>query len=130
MTLRKQVFLLAVAVICVAFAACGPDKTDKLKDGVSFAKGALQQIGVNPLATATYQSIAGSGGGPAKYVNYMLPKKDAVWSSYEEGKPTHTWTIVIRPTAAANEYSIEGYGDDLKKPLVIEYVTIKVSSSE
>lgn len=128
MKLRKPALMLFLAIVYVSLAACGPDKTEKLNNGVSYAEGALQQVGVNPLATATYQSLTASGGGPAKYINYMLPKKDAVWDSFEDGKPSHPWTVVIRPTAVLNEYSIEGFGDDIKKPLVVKYVTLKVPS--
>jgi hypothetical protein len=126
----KNRILMALVALVVFVVGCGPDRTEKLKNGISYAKGALQQIGVNPLATATYQSIAGSGGGPAKYVNYMLPKTDPVWDSFEDGKPSHPWTIVIRPTAIPNEFSIEGFGDDVKKPIIVEYVTIKAPESE
>jgi hypothetical protein len=128
MKIRNFALLLVLTMGCAWIVACGPDRAEKLRNGVSYAEGALQQVGVNPLATATYQSIAGSGGGPAKYVNYMLPKKDPVFDSFEDGKPTHPWTVVIRPTAVANEYSIEGFGDDVNKPLVVKYVTLKVAS--
>lgn len=121
---------MILALVCVSWIGCGPDRAEKLRNGVSYAKSALQQIGVNPLATATYQSLAASGSGPARYINYMLPKKDPVFDSFEDGKPSHPWTIVIRPTAVTNEYSIEGFGDDTKKPLMVEYVTLKVPSEE
>lgn len=128
MNIRKLAVPVVFAVLL--FAACGPDRAEKLNNGITYAKGALQQVGVNPLATATYQSLTASGGGPARYIKYMLPKKDPVFDSFEDGKPSHPWTIVLRRTNVPNEYSIEGYGDDLKKPLKVEYVTIKVSSEE
>lgn len=130
MKLGRLAVLTVVVVVVAMFAGCGPDKSEKLKNGVTFAKGALEQVGVNPLATATYQSLNASGITPAKYVNYLVPKTDPVWTGYEEGKPTHPWTIVVRPTAVPNEFSVEGFGDDLKKPLMVEYVTVKAPSQE
>lgn len=126
MRIRKLMVLAFLFAAGVFLAGCGPDKAEKMANGVTYAESALQQIGVNPLATATYQSLTASGGGPAKYINYMLPKKDPVWASFEDGKPTHPWTIAIKPTAVPNEFAIEGYGDDVKKPLMVKYVTIKV----
>lgn len=126
MMIRKLTVLAAVLATVVFLAACGPNRAEKLANGVTYAEGALQQIGVNPLATATYTSLTASGAGPAKYVNYMLPKKDPVWPNFEDGKPTHPWTIAIVATAVPNEYAIQGFGDDVVKPLIVKYVTIKV----
>ena len=126
MMIRKMAVFVILFLACVLLAGCGPDRAEKMANGITYAEGALQQIGVNPLATATYTSLAASGGGPAKYINYMLPKKDPVWSSFEDGKPTHPWTIAISPTAVPNEFAIQGFGDDMKKPLMVKYVTIKV----
>ena len=121
---------LIIAILCLFTIACGPDKTEKLKNGVAYAKGALQQVGANPLATATYQSIVGNGGSAAKYVNYMVPKKDPVWAKYEEGKPKEPWTICVNPSGAPGEIAIEGYGSDLKKPVVVEFVKIALPPQE
>ena len=121
---------LILAVVCIALVACGPDKTEQLKNGVSWAKGALQQVGANPLATASYQSIVANGGSAAKYVNYMVPKKEPVWAKYEEGKPKQPWTICINPSGAPGEIAIEGYGNDLKKPVVVEYVRVAAPPQE
>ena len=126
MMIRKVAVLVILFFACVLLAGCGPDRAEKMANGVTYAESALQQIGVNPLATATYSSLTASGGGPAKYINYMLPKKDPVWNSFEDGKPTHPWTIAIIPTAVPNEFAIQGFGDDMKKPLMVKYVTIKV----
>ena len=124
--IRNLAILGILLLAGVLIAGCGPDRAEKLANGITYAESALQQIGVNPLATATYSSLTASGGGPAKYINYMLPKKDPVWSSFEDGNPTHPWTIAIIPTAVANEFAIQGFGDDMKKPLIVKYVTIKV----
>ena len=87
-------------------------------------------IGVNPFATAHYQNFIRNGQGPAAYIMMMLPKENPPFDSFENDKPSHSWTIVIRPSGAPNELSIEGYGFDVKKPLIVEYVTLSLPSEE
>lgn len=122
MRLKLPVLFIFI-LIC---SACGPGKEEKLRNGVTFAKSALQMVGPNSMATAYYASYVGNGKGPAAYVNAMLPKTDPPFDSFENTKPTHPWTVVIRPSGAPNELSIEGYGLDLKKPLVVEYITLSL----
>lgn len=128
----KATKVLGTGSILVWFLlfGCGPSDQEKLRDGVTFAKGSLQLVGVNPFATAHYQNLIRNGKGPAAYVTMMLPKENPPFESYENQKPTHAWTIVIRPSGAPQELSIEGYAFDLKKPLIVEYITISLPEEE
>ena len=124
-------FLAAIlGIVWIFLTGCGPSKEAKVRDGVTFAKACLQLVGVNPLATAAYQGYVRNGQGPAAYVKASLPKKDPPFDSFEDDKPGHTYTVVIRPSGAPNEWSIEGYGLDLKKPLTVEYITISLPEDE
>ena len=114
----------------IFLASCGPSKEEKVRDGVGFAKACLQLVGVNPLATAAYQGYLRNGQGTASYVKASLPKKDPPFESFEDTKPSHAYTVVIRPSGAPNEWSIEGYGLDLKKPIRVEYITISLPGEE
>lgn len=119
-----------VGIVSIFFIACGPSKQEKVRDGVTFAKACLQLVGVNPLATAAYQGYLRNGQGPAAYVSASLPKKDPPFDSFEDNKPSHAYTVVIRPSGAPNEWSIEGYGLDLKKPVKVEYIIISLPEEE
>lgn len=124
-------FAAAILMIGSIFlTSCGPSKEEKLQNGVGFAKACLQLVGVNPLATAAYQGYLRNGQGAAAYVKASLPKKDPPFESFEDNKPSHTYTVVIRPSGAPNEWSIEGYGLDLKKPVKVEYITISLPEEE
>lgn len=126
-----QFFMTAIlGIVSIMLISCGPSKEEKVQDGVGFAKACLQLVGVNPLATAAYQGYVRNGQGPAAYVKESLPKKDPPFESFEDNKPSHAYTVVIRPSGAANEWSIEGYGLDLKKPLKVEYITIPLPAEE
>jgi hypothetical protein len=125
MTKAKLVALMFV--LAVVSINCGPDRKAKLRDGVSYARSALEQAGANPLSQASYRGYIDSGGTPVDYIKATMPKENPVFDSYEYNKPTHTWTIVIRPSAdEPGEYSIEGYADNLKQPEVVEHATVKL----
>ena len=124
-------FLAAIlGIVSMVLTSCGPSKDEKVRNGVAFAKACLQLVGVNPLATAAYQGYLRNGKGPAAYVSESLPKKNPPFDSFEDNKPGHTYTVVIRPSGAPHEWSIEGYGLDLKKPLTVEYITISLPEEE
>jgi len=129
--MSMKLFMAAIlGIVSIILTSCGPSKEEKVLDGVAFAKACLQLVGVNPLATAAYQGYLRNGQGAVEYVKASLPKKDPPFESFEDNKPSHTFTVVIRPSGAANEWSIEGYGLDLKKPLKVEYVTIPLPAEE
>ncbi len=119
-----------LSIVSILMASCGPSKDERVRDGVTFAKACLQLVGVNPLATAAYQGYVRNGQGPSAYVKASLPKKDPPFESFEDNKPGHTYTVVIRPSGTPDEWSIEGYGLDIKKPLKVEYVTISLPEEE
>ncbi|MCI0416451.1 hypothetical protein L0222_27065 [bacterium] len=125
---RPSLFVL-VPILPILMFACG-NRSEEVGNGVIYAKNALASVGANPFSRAGYEAIIGRGGTPVDYIKSTLPKEDPVFDSWEFGKPTHPWTIVIRPGASPNEYTIEGYGADLRKPLKIETVTVNVPESE
>ena len=125
--MMKQFPILFLLVVCCF--ACS-DRTNELNNGVMYAKNALEQVGANPFSRATYESIIGRGGNPAEYIKATLPKEKPPFDSFEFKNPTHPWTIVIRPSTDENEFFIEGYGVDVKKPMIVKVVTVKLPSSE
>lgn len=125
--MKRGLFGLLILFLALSLPfGCGPSKQDELHNGVIYAKAALQQVGANPFVTASYSGYIRNGKTPAAYITDTLPKKDPPFDSFEYEKPTHPWTVVIRPSGAPNEFSIEGYGLDLKRPLIVEYVTVSL----
>jgi hypothetical protein len=119
----------ALLLLLLLMNGCG-DRTEELKNGVMYAKNALEQIGANPFSRATYESVIGRGGNAAEYIKATLPKENPPFDSYEFGKASHPWTIVIRPGTEQNEFYVEGYGLDLKKPMLIESVQVNLPESQ
>ena len=95
-----------------------------------YAKNALEQVSANPFSRATYESVIGRGGNAAEYIKATLPKENPPFDSFEFAKPTHPWTIVIRPGTDPNEFYVEGYGIDVKKPMLIESVQVRLPESQ
>jgi hypothetical protein len=124
-------FSICVAILMSGFwTACGENKDEKVKNGVMYAKNALEQAGTNPFSRATYEGIVGRGGNPADYIKAITPKENAVFDSYEFKNPTRPYTVVIRPGTVPNEYFVEGYGKELKEPIMVETVTVTVPTEQ
>ena len=115
-------FLFLLAIFCFACS----DKTNELNNGVMYATNALAQVGANAFSRATYQSIIGRGGNQADYIKATLPQEKPPYKSFEFKNPTHPWTVVIRPSTDEGEFFVEGYGEDLKKPMVVKTVHVKL----
>jgi hypothetical protein len=131
--MKKIELALFFLIFTLSFLAFGcKDRSEDVRSGVMYAENALASVGSNPFSKASYESIVGRGGTPVDYIKATLPKEKPVFDSWEFGKPTHPWTIVIRPGSSPNEYAIEGYGADVKKPLngCVKYVTVKLPESE
>lgn len=127
--MNRSKSILTLCLLAILFlAACGPGKEEKVRNGVMYATRALQQAGANPFSRATYQGIVGRGGNPADFIKTTLPKKDPPFDSFEYNNPSHAYTVVIRPGTDPGEYFIEGYGADLKKPLMVDSVVIDIPS--
>src|SRR5438045_1261136 len=99
--MRRWLFLCALALSLFVFC---DSRKDKLEAGVLFAKTELLRVGNNPIAAASFGSIAEGGGTPVTYITACLPEKDPVFDSYEDNKPTHPWTVVIREGAGARDF--------------------------
>ena len=122
MKIMKRHLIIWIVLI---FVACG-DRTEELKNGVMYGKAALEQVSANPFSRASFESVIGRGGNAAEYIKSTLPKENPPFDSYEFGKPTHPWTIVIRQGTEEGEYFVEGYGLDLKKPMLVENVQVRL----
>jgi|GEM_PF-1100335 len=123
MSAKWRRLALTVALVLLAWA-CGSGEEDRLQRGVRFAKITLERAGTDPMAALALQSAEDTGGDAVSYIVASLPDQDPVFTSYERGRPSRPWTVVIRPGEQPRQYVIEGYGQDLEKPLYVEKVTL------
>ena len=112
-----------VAVLLVA-AACGcgnPDK-EKMELGVNFACSTLDAANRNPMAAASYGSMAEMGGTVFSYLAANAPDSDDLPAF--TAAPEKPWGVVVKAGPGPGEYTVEGYGTDLAKPLVSRTVRV------
>ena len=123
---NKKSLGLVIAFAAVLFMAGCADKDEKVKNGVMYATRALQEVNANPLSRGTYQNLmARDGATVMDYIKYITPKNDPMLQMFEYNKPTHPYTVVIRPGTDPGEYFVTGFGANLKEPIATSTVTIK-----
>jgi hypothetical protein len=123
--MKNSMQKLFIVFLIVSAAACD-NKDEKVKSGVLYASRALQEANANPLSRATYQNLIGRGQNALDYIKYITPKDDPMLALFEYDKPTKPYTVVIRPGGTEGEYFIAGYGKNLKEPIQVETVTVKL----
>jgi hypothetical protein len=125
--MKNKTLLGLVIAFAALFSMAGcADKDAKVKNGVMYASRLLQEVNANPLSRGTYQNLmARDGATVMDYVKYVTPKNEPMLELFEYDKPTHPYTVVIRPGTDPGEYFVTGFGADMKKPIAVETVTIK-----
>jgi hypothetical protein len=103
-------------------AGCSRKKSE-LEDGFQFARIMLLNTGKDPMAAGSLASIQEMGGHPVDYITACLPEEPR-FSNYEKEAPTQPWCVVVKQGRRPREYVIEGYGEDLTKPLMEESIVI------
>jgi hypothetical protein len=127
---KIQLFAVFFLVSAVFITLACKNRNEEVTNGVIYAKNALDAAGANPFSRAAYEAIIAGGKTPVDYIKSTMPKDKPVFDSWEYGKPSKPWTIVIRPGSAVNEYYIEGYGADIKEPIKVEHVVVNVPPPE
>lgn len=113
-------------LLALALAACGSSRDRDLADGVAAVKAILERAGKNYADSVALQSALETGGTVVSYVSVNLAPGDSPLRRLKlaMNRPTTPWTIVIKEGDGARDYVIEGYGEDLQRPLHVERVLI------
>jgi hypothetical protein len=124
MALRTPL-LIALLLSLTACGASDPDKakTEALTSAVKAAKKLFERTQTEPMANASFYSVAQMGGSGIHYLVASLPERGTdrnPVSCYEENKPTGPWCVVVRPGPGELEITIDGFGTQLDKPLLSE----------
>lgn len=119
----KWTHAVAALAAVLVLASCGESPKQKLKRGVLFVKVQLEAVNKNPLASASYSSILEQGGQAIHYITACMGPQTDIPPVSMGGEPK-PWSIVLREGPGGNEYTIDGYGEDLAKPLVSETVAV------
>jgi hypothetical protein len=127
MALRTSLLSLLIA-LSLSLAACGASdpnkaKTEALTHAVKAAKKLFERTQTDPMANASFYSVAQMGGTGIHYLVASLPDRDNNPDTivcYEENKPARPWCVVVKPGPGELEITIDGFGAQLDKPLLSE----------
>jgi len=117
---KRLAFLLLSGVLLPL--ACSNPERSRLERGMEFARLNLERAGRDPAAQMSLQSIAEMGGTLVQYLaanaapNADLPR-------FAEGRPEGPWSVVLRQMGAG-VVILEGYGEDLSRPVLVDTARI------
>lgn len=111
-------WVVALSAGLLALWACANPSRDRLERGVRFAKAQFQDTGRNPFAAAALGGQAEMGGTLLTYLASTIPD-NADLPRYDAERPSQAWTVVLRATQD-RLVIIEGYGEDLARPLITD----------
>ena len=116
---RLRIVLLACLLLPLA---CSNPERSRLERGMEFARLNLERAGRDPAAQMSLASMAEMGGTLVQYLaanaapNADLPR-------FTEGRPEAPWTVVLRQTGGG-VVILEGYGEDLSRPVLVDTARI------
>lgn len=78
---------------------------------------------VQGIATANYQ--ANTPEGMIMLYHASLPTNGSYPEAYSDRQNLQPWSILVLPGNRENSLIIEGYGEDLMKPVIVEEISFK-----
>jgi hypothetical protein len=125
MSRSKSLFqLLSCVLIVFVIFGCSKDEREvKLERGIGFMRSLTNPGPVNNLAAAHYQ--ANTPEGMIMLYAASAPEDGSYPGVYSDRQSLQPWSILVLPGNKENSLIIEGYGDDLAKPMIVEEITFQ-----
>lgn len=117
-----QLFLFCMIVLFVV-SGCTDERKMKLEKGVGFMRSLTGASPAQNLAAATYQ--ASTPEGMSMLYHSSLPADGSYPNVCTDRQNLEPWSLLILPGNKDNTLIVEGYGDDLTKPVIVEEITVK-----
>lgn len=114
----------ALGLVALLVAGCGlagDPKEREVRDGAAWARRMLARTQTDTAAGLSFASIMEGGGDVFSYLAASMPDGAAFTCFEAEPKP---YCVAVKTGASEQELVIEGYGQDLSKPLVSERVSV------
>jgi len=120
----KRILQLLSCILILFFVfGCTDERKTKLEKGVGFVRSLTGRSPAQSLAAAQYQ--ADTPEGMTMLYHASLPADGSYPNVYSDRKSLQAWSLLILPGNKERSLIIEGYGDDLTKPLIVEEITFK-----
>lgn len=120
---KRMLQLLSCFLILFFVFGCTDERKTKLEKGVGFVRSLTNTNPVQSLAAANYQ--ADTPEGMVMLYHSSLPADGSYPNVYSDRKSLQPWSLLILPGNKERSLIIEGYGDDLTKPLIVEEIIFK-----
>ena len=112
----------------LALVSCKSAERSRLERGMAFARTNLESAGRNPIAGMSLQSALEMGGSLVGYLAANAPE-NADLPRFEEGRPSAPWTVVLRQLDGGTVV-LEGFGEDLASPILVDTARITRSGGQ
>ena len=124
-----RVHILVRVSLLTAFSLllfCCNSREGEVKRGVKFAKRRIEEVERNPMARVALASALETGGSFSTYLAASLPPDSDLPPFYDK-IPQRSWCVVFKETSG-DHVVIEGYGEDLSRPIITENARITALS--
>jgi hypothetical protein len=116
--------LSCLLVLFIVFGCKGKDERQvKLEKGINFMRSLTSPNPADSLAAAHYQ--ASTPEGMSMLYHASLPADGSYPNVCTDRQNLEPWTLLILPGNKENTLTVEGYGDDLQKPIIVEEIVVK-----
>lgn len=120
-------WLSCIMILCFVFG-CTDERKIKLERGIGFMKSLTRANPADQLAAAHYQANTPEGMIMLYYAS--LPADGSCPGAYSDRQNLKPWSILVLPGNKENALIIEGYGDDLTKPIIVEEITVQIRANQ
>ena len=118
--MKRLAFLLLTGAVLPL--ACSNPERSRLERGMEFARLNLERTRRDPAAQLSLASMAEMGGTLVQYLAANAAP-DADLPRFTEGRPEAPWTVVLRQMGGG-VVVLEGYGEDLSRPVLVDTARI------
>lgn len=125
---KRMLQLLSCILILFFIFGCADERKTKLEKGVGFMRSLTSTNPAQSLVAANYQ--ADTPEGMVMLYHASLPADGSYPNVYSDRKSLQPWSILVLPGNKKSSLIIEGYGDDLAKPLIVEEITLKERNNQ
>jgi len=120
---RMLPLLLCLLVIIFVFGCKGTDdRKAKLDRGIGFMRSLTNASPGNKIMEAQYQAKTPEG---MVMLYHASADPNVHPNVYADRQSLQSWSLLILPGNKENTLIVEGYGDDLKKPIIVEEIVFR-----
>ena len=120
---KRMLQLLSCILILFVIFGCTDERKTKLEKGIGFMRSLTNTNPVQGLAAANYQATTPEG--MIMLYHSSLPADGSYPNVYSDRQSLQQWSLLILPGNKERSLIVEGYGEDLTKPLIVEEITFK-----